>query len=186
MRGRIEALTNNVTDAALHNLGGKLHDEFLPGLRAALAQELAEGAASGLRNEQLRAALGSTAENIASQVVLGVNDGLRASWLGSDSAGMRGMADVGMTWLKLVLWGLGLLALSLACAALIAITRTRRARVEVTRLETATLLLATAMRERHETEQTDEIVTVVRDALEKSANERQHHGLFGALRLHHR
>jgi hypothetical protein len=69
--------------------------------------------------------------------------------------------------------------------AAIVIARTRRARTEVRRLETATLLLATAMRERHDGEESDEIVSVVRDALQKSAEDNQRHGLLGILRMRH-
>lgn len=182
--GRVEALTDEVASAALANLGSKLQQDFLPSLRAALARELAEGGAAGLRNAQLNDALGTTAQNVAYKAVLGVNDGLRTSWYGGDA--LRGVASMGARWLQLALWALALLALSLLSCAAIAIARTRRARTEVTRLETATLLLATAMRERHGSEETDEIVTVVRDALEKSAQDHQRHGLLGALRLHHR
>jgi hypothetical protein len=62
--------------------------------------------------------------------------------------------------------------------------RALRTRSEVKRLETATLLLATALRERHDTNEASEIVTIVKDALEKSASEHRHHGLRGLFRRH--
>jgi hypothetical protein len=182
---QLEQMTTNVTHAALAGFGSTLRDDFMPTFRDALARDLAEGTAQGLRNGQFNDAIGATAQNVAYKAVLGVNDGLRSSWLGDTGDQMRGVARAGVPWLWLALAGLTLFALSLLCIAAIVVTRTRRARLEVRRLESATLLLATAMRERHETKETDEIVSVVREALEKSAEEHQRHGLLGILRLRH-
>jgi hypothetical protein len=51
----------------------------------------------------------------------------------------------------------------------------------VERLESATLLLATAMRERQQTEQSDEIVAIVQQALEGRAEKSGKHRIMGAL-----
>lgn len=92
-----------------------------------------------------------------------------------------------MPLLRLAIWGLGLITLCLVCGAAMLLARARIARTEVSRLETATLLLATAMQDRSNgPSQADELVTVVREAMEKSARERQRGGLLGMLRLRHR
>lgn len=184
-RELVQTMVGDVTRAALTDLGGTLRQDFVPGVRDALARELAEGGAAGLRNASFNDALGATAQSVAYKAVLGVNDGLRSSWTGETGDDLRGIARSGVPWLKLAFWGLMALALCLLSCAAIVIARARRAGTEVRRLETATLLLATAMRERHDTKETDEIVTVVRDALEKSAEDHRRHGLLGILRLRH-
>jgi len=182
---QIQQLTSSMAEGAIDNLGESLKTSFVPGVREALEHDLAAGAAGGLTGP-LHDALGATAQNVAYNAVLGADQGLRSSWLGDTGQDLRSFASVGMPWLRLGIWGLGLLALSMLCAALIVIARARQARSEVMRLETATLLLATAMHERHAGNETDELVSVVRDAMEKSAQERQRHGLLGMLRLRHR
>jgi hypothetical protein len=186
MRAQMQDMAGSVTDAALTRLGSSLQRDFVPGLRDALARDLADGAASGLKNGQFNQALGATAQNVAYSAMLGVNDGLRTSWLGDTGDELRGVAHAGVPWLKLMFWGSVMAALCLVSIAAIVIARSRRARTEVRRLETATLLLATAMRERHGNEETDEIVSVVRDALQKSAEDQQRHGLLGMFGLKHR
>jgi hypothetical protein len=183
-REQLQLVTSSMVQTATHDLGRSLHAEFVPALREALERDLSAGAAGGLQGP-LNDALGVTAQKVAYHAVLGANEGLRSSWLGEQGAlgDLQQASEHGLPWLALLLGALGLVALSLVCAAVIVVARARRARVEVQRLESATLLLATAMRERHASGDTDEIVAVVRDALEKSAQEHQRHGLLGALRL---
>jgi hypothetical protein len=183
-REQFQLLTSSVVQAGVQDLGRSLHGEFVPALRDALERDLSAGAAGGLRGP-LHDALGVTAQNVAYNAVLGANQGLRSSWLGEQGTlgDVQRASERGLPWLSLLLGAMALLALSLISAAVIVVARARRARVEVQRLESATLLLATAMRERHASEETDEIVSIVRDALEKSAQEHQRHGLLGALRL---
>lgn len=185
-RKNVELLTAAMTQSFVRNLGQTLRDDFVPGMGSALQSDLSRGAAAGLQGP-LQNALGVTAQNVAYNAVLGANHGLRSTWLGETGAlgGMRDLAREGAPLLQLAFWALALLALTVVSAAAIVISRTRRARTEVQRLESATLLLATAMRERHATDETDEIVTVVRDALEKSAQDHKRHGLLGALRMRH-
>lgn len=181
-RAQVEQLTSAMAEGALHNLGDSLRDGFVPGVREALQRDLAEGAAGGLTGP-LHAALGATAQNVAYNAVLGAEHGLRTSWLGDTGTEVRAMADVGMPLLRLGVWALALLTLVMLCAVVIVLSRAHRARSEVMRLEATTLLLATAMRERHPSGENDELVSVVRDAMEKSAESRQRHGLLGMLRL---
>src|SRR5690606_25576717 len=115
----------------------------------------------------MKGALGDTTQRVAYHAVLGANQGVDAVWSGSEGAlaDVRGFSSAGRTWLWLLVAALGLLATALVCGAIIAVTRTRRARAEVARLESATLLLATAMREKHQTEETDNILAVVQQSL---------------------
>lgn len=184
-RERMVQLTGALTHEVLANVGTSLRDDMVPMLRASLARDISEVAATSLNNGQLHDALGNTMQNVAYRAVLGANDGLSSTWLGKSSQSMRNSARAGMPLLQLAFWSLFALAVCLMSGATIAIARNRRVRTEVRRLETATLLLATAMRERQTGEETDEIVSVVRDALERSAHEHQRHGLLGILRMRH-
>lgn len=185
MRERLSQLTGALTHEVLANLGSALRDDVVPSLRESLARDFSEVAAASLRNGQLSDALGATVQNVAYNAVLGANDGLDTTWKGATGDSLRGAAKAGIPLLRLAFWGLFALAVCLMSAAAIAIARNRRERNEVRRLETATLLLATAMRERQSGHDSEEIVTAVRDALEKSAHEHQRHGLLGILRLRH-
>lgn len=185
MRTQLQQLTGNMTQQAMLQLASTFKDQIVPTLRESLARDLSQVAAVGLNDSQLHDALGSTMQNVAYRAVLGANDGLRSSWLGDTGDSVRGVARAGIPWFRLLFWSLLALALCMLSAAIIVVARGRRARTEVMRLESATLLLATAMREKHVNGDNDEIVSVVRDALEKSANEHQRHGLLGILRLRH-
>jgi hypothetical protein len=182
-RAQLELLTTNMTQSVLENLGQALNNRFVPSLQQALAPAAPNAPAD--QQGPLHAALGNAAQNFGYHVVLGANAGLRSSW--RDQTGALGQlqqaSERGTPWLSLLLGALALTALIVVGAAVVVVARTRRARLEVLRLESATLLLATAMRERHASQDTDELVTVVRDALEKSAQEHRHHGLLAALRL---
>lgn len=181
-RKNVELLTAAMTQSFVRNIGHSLHDEDMPGMTSAWQDDLTTGTKGPLQD-----ALGATAQNVAYNAVLGANQGIRASWLGDSGAfgDVRDIARDSMPWVHLAFWTLALLALTVVSAAAIVIARARRAHTEVQRLESATLLLATAMREKHATDETDEIVTVVRDALEKSAQHHKRHGLLGALRMRH-
>lgn len=183
-RAELERMTGGMVQVVLADVGRALRTEFFPALRHGLQDDLSAGTAQGLRGP-LHDALGATAQNVAYHAVLGANHGLRSSWIGEEGAlgDLQRASERGLPWLWIALGTLALLALIAVAAAVIVVARAHRARVEVQRLESATLLLATAMRERHASEETDEIVTVVRDALEKSAQDHQRHGLLGALRL---
>lgn len=182
-REQLALLTGSMTQTALDNVGQALQDRFVPALHEALAQNASAGSPES--EQPLHAALGATAQNVAFNAVLGANEGLRSSWLGEQGAlaQVQRLREHSVPWLTLVFGALASMALIMASGAAIVIARARRARMEVMRLESATLLLATAMRERQATGETDEIVSVVRDALQKSAHDRQRHGLLGALRL---
>jgi hypothetical protein len=183
-REQLGLVTGSIVQSALHDLGHSLQGEFVPALHRALQSDLSLSA--GQRQySPLHEVLGATAQNVAYNAVLGADLGLRSSWLGEQSAlgELQRASQRGLPWLWLLLFALALLAVSLISIAAMMVARARRARIEVQRLESATLLLATAMRERHASEETDEIVSVVRDALEKSAQEHRRHGLLAALRL---
>lgn len=185
MRGRLATLTGALTKQIVANVGTAMRDDLMPTLKGSLARDFSEVAATSLNNGQLHDALGSTMQNVAYNAVIGAGDGLGTTWRGAPGDSVRGAAKAGMPLLQMAFWGLFALAVCLISAAAIAIARGSRARTEVRRLETATLLLATAMRERQDGQQTDEIVTAVRDALEKSAQEHRRHGLLSILRLRH-
>ncbi|HEX6243564.1 MAG TPA: hypothetical protein VFZ61_21775, partial [Polyangiales bacterium] len=167
------------------DLGTAVRDDLLPTLKGSLARDFSEVAAISLNNVQLREALGTTVQHVAYTAVLGASDGLETTWRGATGESVRGAAKAGAPVLQLLFWGVMALAVCLLSAAVIALARTRRARTEVRRLETATLLLATAMRERQAGQDTGEIVTAVRDAMEQSAQEQDRRGLLGILRLRH-
>jgi hypothetical protein len=185
MRARLSDMTGAMTKQILANVGTAMRDDLMPTLKGSLARDFSEVAATSLNNGQLHEALGTTVQHVAYNAVLGAGDGLTTSWRGDTGESVRGAAKAGMPLVQMAFWGLLALALCLICAAVIAIARNSRARTEVRRLETATLLLATAMRERNAGQETDEIVTVVRDALEKSAAEHHRGGLLGILRMRH-
>jgi hypothetical protein len=182
-REQLSLLTGSMTQTALDNVGQALQSRFVPALHEALAQSASDGSPDFER--PLPAVVGATARNAAFNAVLGANEGLRSSWLGDRGglAQVQRLRESSVPWLALAFGALASLALIMASTAAIVIARARRARSEVMRLESATLLLATAMREREATGETDEIVSVVRDALQKSAHDHQRHGLLGALRL---
>ncbi|HEX6242126.1 MAG TPA: hypothetical protein VFZ61_14550 [Polyangiales bacterium] len=185
MRAQLSEMTGALTEQVMVNLADTFKTQIVPTLRESLARDLSQVAAISLNDGQLHHALGSTMQNVAYNAVLGANDGLRSTWLGDTGDSVRGAARAGIPWLKLVFWSLLALTLCLLSAAIIVVARARRARTEVMRLEAATLLLATAMREKHANGESEEIVTVVREALEKSARDHQRHGLLGILRLRH-
>lgn len=183
MRGHMTKMTSSVSQAVLADLGSALHDDFVPGLRDALATDIADGAAASLTNRKLQQAVGMSAQGVAYSAVLGASDGLRASWLGETGDRVRESSLSAVPWLKFGGACLLLLALGLISLVALAITRTRRTRSEVRRLEAATLLLATAMREHRDSTETDGLLSVVSQALENSAPGHQGPGWFASHRF---
>jgi len=169
----------------LSQVSRELKSDLGPALQETLRDDVAQGLAGALRGEALSGAVGTTARTVAYNAVLGVQEGVDSAWLGGDgvATGLRSASRTGISLMRLALAALALLALALICGAIMALARVRRAHHEVTRLESATLLLATALREGREPGETSGIVAAVQDSLERSAREHEHRGLFSALRL---
>jgi cellobiose-specific phosphotransferase system component IIB len=188
-REHLAGLTRGITAAAIDQAANSFKSELRPAMRTMLQEDLASGIAGALRSEELQPQLGATAQNVAYNLALGANQGLGKAWV--DDSGiareLRFMPGMGRSWLWLGLGALALLTLMFVSVAVMLIARAQRARAEVSRLESATLLLATAMRERQQTEQTDEIVALVQQALEGKAEKTGKHRILSALgmRKHH-
>jgi hypothetical protein len=184
-REHLVSLTRGVTDAALAQVATHLSSDLRPALRAMLQEDLASGLAGALRSEELQPQLGATAQNVAYNLALGANQGLGKAWVDDDGLAreLRFVPGMGSTWLWMGLAALALLTLMFVSLAVMLVARSQRARAEVSRLESATLLLATAMRERQQTEQTDEIVAMVQQALEGHAEKTGKHRILSALRM---
>jgi hypothetical protein len=184
-RQSLAGLTRGVTDAALEQVASSLQTDFRPAVRSMLQEDLATGMAAALRSQELQPALGQTAQTVAYNAMLGANNGLGAAWQGQEGmlGTARGLPSVTSTLLWPALIGMGLLSLMFVSGAVMMVARARHAHAEVARLESATLLLATAMRERQATEQTDEILAVVQSALEGRAEKSGTHRILDALKL---
>lgn len=182
MGERLSTLTSAMSKQIMASVGIAVRDDLMPIMKGSLARDFSEVAATSLHDRQLHDALGATVQHVAYKAVLGVNDGLGTTWRGATGDSVRDAAKAGLPLVQFAFWAVVGLAVCLISAAAMAIARTRRASTEVRRLETATLLLATAMRERQSGQDGDEIVTAVRDALESSAQEHRL-GLLGFLRL---
>lgn len=188
---RIAALTQllaaTATAAVMEQVAQRLEAELAPAMME-FVRDNGQIAADGL-SAQLQSSIGTTARTVGYNAVLGANQGIDEIWLGSDAkfGDMKEFGSRVSTWLWLAVALLGLLTLSLLFAAITAIARAHRARTEVTRLESATLLLATAMREKQQSAETDEIVTIVQEALSRGADSHGRGTLLDALRLrrHH-
>lgn len=184
-RANLEGLTRGITDAALEQAAVSMQKDFRPAVRALLQEDLASGIAGALRSDELQPQLGATAQNVAYNLALGANQGLGKAWLDDDGIAreLRFSPSMGRSWLWLPLSALALLAVMFVSVAVMLVARSRHAHAEVARLESATLLLATAMRERQQTEQTDEIVALVQHALEGRAEKSGKHRILDALRM---
>jgi hypothetical protein len=184
-RQRVAALTGTMTDAAMMQVGESLRSELGPAMRDVLREDIGPAMGQTL-DEQMNYALGNTAQTVAYRAVLGANDGLGAAWSDTElGSNVKSASAAGFQWLRWGVAALALVALMMLCLAVMAMARARRARADVQRLESATLLLATAMRERHASGETSEIVEIVRTALEDSAASHKRRGLLGALHLRH-
>ncbi|MDB4974861.1 MAG: hypothetical protein JWN48_3202 [Myxococcaceae bacterium] len=184
-RANLVGLTKGVTDAALGQAAQSLQTDFRPAMRTMLEEDLAQGMAAALHSPQLQPALGQTAQLVAYNVALGANSGLGAAWQGEGGimGEARGLPGISRAWLWIPLALMGLLTLMFVSGAVMLVARARQARAEVSRLESATLLLATAMREKQQTEQTDEILAVVQSALEGRAEKSGSHRIRDALNM---
>ena len=184
VRQRVLGLTHDMTGAALQQVAASLQSDLRPALTDMLTNDLAQALDTALR-QQLQPAVGTTAHTMAYQAVLGANDGL-GDVLAHPSGGIlsaRGLWSTDWLWWAAIL--LGLIALTVVAAAVWALARASRTRAEVSRLESATLLLATAMRERQQTtEQRDEMVALVQQALQGPSERRSKYRLLDALRSH--
>lgn len=188
-RQHLVGLTQGITDAALKQAASSLTTELSPALRSMLREDLTQGLASALQSKELQPAFGLTAKNVGYNLVAGANDGLGAAW--QNEEGMLGEArglpgavsGISSAWLWLPLTAMALLTLMFVSGAVMLTARARQARAEVSRLESATLLLATAMREKQQTEQTDEIVALVQHALEGRVEKTGKHRILDALRI---
>ncbi len=183
-RAELTGLARAVTDAAFAQAAADMQSELRPVVRAMLQDDVAVALAGALRGP-LQPELGRTAQNVAYRAMVGANSGLGAAWTGQ--RGFAGEARSASRASRVWLWGglglFGLLALMLASGAVMMVASVRRARAEVARLESATLLLATAMRERQQNEQSDEVVAIVQEALSGRAEQTGRHRLLGALRM---
>lgn len=183
--GSMQALARGATDAAMKQVAVNLEQDLGPAMRSLLEDEVAQGIAGALRSEAMQPALGQTAGTLAHHAALGFNTGAGAAWNGNQGAlhEARMMPGIASGWLTAAFTLLGLTALIFLCGAIMMIARARRSHNEVARLESATLLLATAMRERQQTEQTDEILAVVQQALEHRAEKTGKHRILNAIRM---
>ena len=161
-----------------------MRSEFGPAMRDVVQQDLAPAMRASL-DDQMNQTLGHTAQRVAYSAVLGANEGLGDAFSSGFGRDLRSWSGTGINLLYAALFGLGLVALILLSLAVMAVARARRARSDVQRLESATLLLATAMRERHESPETTEIVELVRAALHDHVESHGRHRLLDALSLRH-
>ncbi len=184
---QIEALTQmlaaSVTAAVMEQVAMRLKTELTPAM-VEFVRDSGPGVSEAL-TAQLQPALGTTARTVGYNAVLGANRGIEEVWLSSDGA--KEVGSRVSTWLWLAVALLSLLTLALLFGAVIAVARAHRARTEVTRLESATLLLATAMREKQQSAETNEIVTIVQEALSRGADSHGRSKLMDTLRMlrHH-
>lgn len=168
---QLEALSAGVADSVWQQTADNMKTDLGPALGAVIRDELGRE-------------LGATAQNVAYHAVLGANTGLGDA-LGADGTqrNVQSVWETGRSWLWLAVICAALLALALLFAAITAIAHASRVRSEITRLETTALLLATAMREKHPSPETSEIVSMVQQALEKSAHSHGRHRVLGMLGL---
>lgn len=184
-RDEIELLARGATDAALQQMAQSLRSDLGPAMRDLLEGDMARGLAAALNSKEMQDAIARESQTFAHNAVLGWNTGVRAAWTGQGGAlqAARGLPDIGRTLLIVALVVLVLLTLIAISFAVMLVARARQARSEVARLESATLLLATVMREKQDTQQTDEILAVVQQALEGRAERTGKHRILDALRM---
>lgn len=183
-KARLAGLTSLMASAAMQQVANSLQTDLRPAVRAMIQDDIGPGIASAL-GAQLQPVLGQTAQTVAYNAVVGANRSLGDALQRDEGLAARvddgARAGLGFLWLPLSV--LGLLTVMAMSLAVVMVARARRTRAEVDRLESATLLLATAMRERRETAETDEIVAVVQQALEGRAEKSGKHRIIGALGL---
>jgi hypothetical protein len=183
-RAMMDHLARSVTDNALKQMAANMEGDLGPAMRSMLQRDMAEGIAGALGSDALQPGLATATQTFAHNAALGLNSGFGAAWTGDTGATHEARALPGLgSVLTLGLVLAGLMALALLSVAVIVTMRARQSRYEVERLESATLLLATAMRERQQTEQTDEILAVVQSALEARADKSGKHRIRDAMKL---
>ncbi|MDB4990625.1 MAG: hypothetical protein JWN04_5803 [Myxococcaceae bacterium] len=182
-RAHLAGLTQGVADAALKQTARSLQTDFRPVMQTMIREDVIPGVAGVLRDSMVQPALGQAAQTVGYNIAMGANRGLGAAWQSDEGllSEARSVPSLGRSWMWLGLGMMGLLTLMFVSAAVMLVARARHARAEVARLESATLLLATAMRERQATEQTDEILAVVQSALEGRAEKSGTHRILDAL-----
>jgi hypothetical protein len=163
------------TRAALRQLAAEGADAMLAQTTQHIQGDLGKSAAHGIAEAfktELQPAFAETSRTVFENAVVGVNHGLDDVWSSGGALGdVQDVSHTLMTGLWIGLAILGLIALIVMGLAALAMARARTARAEVARLEDATLLLATAMREQHDTEQTQEILAIVQAALQRDRHE---------------
>jgi hypothetical protein len=168
------SLASTASEQALTRLGSHMQNDFRPAFEDALRKDISNGIADGLAAPNLQKSLTKSAELAAYGAVTGANHGFTTAWQdakGGPLADLRTLSMGGGTWLMLLAMLAGGVALAVVCAVLLLMSRDRRARVEVARLESATLLLATAMHEGRDRAETDELLATVRDSLQHGARD---------------
>lgn len=180
-RAQIELLARAATDAALKQAADSMRSDLGPAMRDLLEGDLAKGLADALNSDAMQDAFARESRTFAHNAVLGWNTGASEAWRGEEGA-MHELRAL-PTYLTAGAIALGLMTLIVVSVAVIFVARARQAQSEVARLESATLLLATAMRERQETQQTDEILAVVQHALEGRAERTGKHRILDAMRI---
>lgn len=180
-RAQIELLARTATDAALKQAAQSMRTDLGPAMHDMLEGDLAKGIAEALNSDAMQDAFARESRTFAHNAVLGWNTGASAAWRGEEGA-MHELRALPV-YLTAGAIALGLITLITVSLAVIFVARARQARSEVARLESATLLLATAMREKQETQQTDEILAVVQHALEGRAERTGKHRILDAMRI---
>lgn len=175
---QLAALTHRLASSATRGIADSLPATLGPAMTHVVQAQLMPGVTRALGTERMQRRLAEVTRSAAHDAVLGTAAGLHDAWYGYGSQ----TPDLRL-WLWLPLALLGLLCVLAVAMAVIVTARARRARAEVARLEDATLLLATVLRERRQTAEADEIATIVQQALESSAQARRGQSILGALRL---
>jgi hypothetical protein len=181
-REQIEMIARGATDAALKQASNNLRTDVGPAMRDLLEGDVAKGIADALSSDGMQDAFARQSQTFAHNAVLGWNSGAKTAWEMPEGA-LHAMPSLYRT--LAIVGGVGLVLVTLIALSVAAIfvSRARQARSEVARLESATLLLATVMREKQETQQTDEILAVVQHALEGRAERTGKHRILDALRM---
>jgi hypothetical protein len=170
-RAQLEQLTTGMTRAAMAQVAVSLREDLGPAFETLIKDDVVPGMTSAL-DSQLQPALGQSAQLVAYNAVLGANRGIDEAFLGEGKLLDDFRAGVSQSlpqWVWFIGAVVGLFALAMLSLAVLAIARARKAHTDLERLEKATLLLATATREKQI--QSDEILAIVQDALAKHGQE---------------
>jgi hypothetical protein len=181
-RAQIELIARGATDAALKQASENMREDVGPAIRALLEGDVTKGFADALNSDPIQDAIARESQTFAHNAVLGWNSGAKKAWEMPEGA-LQSVPGVYRT--IAIAGGVGLVLVTLIAlsVAVMFVARARQTGNEVARLESATLLLATMMREKQETQQTDEILAVVQHALEGRAERTGKHRILDALRM---